>query len=141
MKKQNIIYIGIAVVVGLMVGYFIFGSNTKTTSVDEHDHSTEMASGEMWTCSMHPQIMQQEPGSCPICGMDLIPADNGGEGLAVNQIKMTKNAMVLAGVETIRVGTGADSEEHVKISGKVAVNQESDAVQSAYFDGRIENIR
>lgn len=89
---------------------------------------------------MHPQIMQQEPGSCPICGMDLIPADNGGEGLAVNQIKMTENAMVLAGVETVMVGSGVDGEDHVKISGKVAVNQESDAVQSAYFDGRIENI-
>lgn len=62
MKKQNIIYIGIAVVVGLLVGYLIFGSNTETTSVDEHDHSAEMASGEMWTCSMHPQIMQQETG-------------------------------------------------------------------------------
>lgn len=95
MKKENIIYIGIAVLVGLLVGYLIFGGNTETTSVDEHDHSAEMASGEMWTCSMHPQIMQPEPGSCPICGMDLIPADNGGEGLAVNQIKMTENAMAL----------------------------------------------
>ena len=140
MKKENIIYIGIAVVVGLLVGYFIFGSNTETTSVDEHDHSAEIASGEMWTCSMHPRIMQQEPGSCPICGMDLIPADNGGEGLAVNQIKMTENAMILAGVETVMVGSGVDGEDHVKISGKVAVNQESDAVQSAYFDGRIESI-
>jgi Cu(I)/Ag(I) efflux system membrane fusion protein len=140
MKKENIIYIGIAMVVGLLVGYFIFGGNGETIPADEHDHSAEIASGEMWTCSMHPQIMQQEPGSCPICGMDLIPADNGGEGLAVNQIKMTENAMVLAGVETVMVGSGVDGEDHVKISGKVAVNQESDAVQSAYFDGRIESI-
>ena len=140
MKKENIIYIGIAVVVGLLVGYLIFGGGTETSTTDEHDHSTEITSGEMWTCSMHPQIMQQEPGSCPICGMDLIPADNGGEGLAVNQIKMTENAMVLAGVETIMVGSGVDGEDHIKISGKVAVNQESDAVQSAYFDGRIESI-
>ncbi|GLU43691.1 efflux RND transporter periplasmic adaptor subunit [Allomuricauda sp. NBRC 101325] len=140
MKKENIIYIGIAVVVGLLVGYFIFSGNTETTTPDEHDHSTEITTGEMWTCSMHPQIMQPESGSCPICGMDLIPADNGGEGLAVNQIKMTENAMVLAGVETVMVGTGVDGEDHIKISGKVAVNQESDAVQSAYFDGRIESI-
>jgi Cu(I)/Ag(I) efflux system membrane fusion protein len=140
MKKENIIYIGIALVVGLLAGYLIFGGNMETVLVDEHDHSPEMASGEMWTCSMHPQIMQPEPGSCPICGMDLIPADNGGEGLAVNQIKMTENAMVLAGVETIKVGAGANAEEYVRISGKVAVNQESDAVQSAYFDGRIERI-
>lgn len=139
MKKENIIYIGIAVVVGLLAGYLIFGGSAGTTNKTVHDHSTEIASGEMWTCSMHPQIMQPEPGSCPICGMDLIPADNGGEGLMANQIKMTENAMVLAGVETIMVGSGA-AEDHVKVSGKVAVNQESDAVQSAYFDGRIENI-
>ncbi|WP_421824168.1 efflux RND transporter periplasmic adaptor subunit [Flagellimonas oceanensis] len=140
MKKENIIYIGIAVVVGLLVGYLIFGGNAETTSMNEHDHTAESASGEMWTCSMHPQIMKQEPGSCPICGMDLIPADNAGEGLMANQIKMTENAMILAGVETVRVGAAKDGEENIKVSGKVAVNQESDAVQSAYFDGRIENI-
>jgi Cu(I)/Ag(I) efflux system membrane fusion protein len=27
-----------------------------------------------WTCSMHPQIRQPEPGNCPICGMRLVPA-------------------------------------------------------------------
>jgi membrane fusion protein, copper/silver efflux system len=26
-----------------------------------------------WTCSMHPQIQQPDPGSCPICGMELVP--------------------------------------------------------------------
>ncbi|MBA4744825.1 MAG: efflux RND transporter periplasmic adaptor subunit [Muricauda sp.] len=140
MKKENIIYIGIAVVVGLLAGYLIFGNGANATNGAEHDHSTEIASGEMWTCSMHPQIMQPEPGSCPICGMDLIPAESSGEGLMANQIKMTENAMVLAGVETVMVGSGADGDNQVKISGKVAVNQESDAVQSAYFDGRIENI-
>src|SRR5690606_41285391 len=28
---------------------------------------------EQWTCPMHPEIVQDEPGSCPICGMDLVP--------------------------------------------------------------------
>lgn len=140
MKKENIIYIGIAVVVGLLVGYLIFGGHSNVTNETEHDHSAETASGEMWTCSMHPQIMQPEPGSCPICGMDLIPADSAEEGLMANQIKMSENAMVLAGVETVQVGAAADGEESIKVSGKVTVNQKSDAVQSAYFDGRIENI-
>ena len=140
MKKENIIYIGIAVVVGLLVGYLIFGGSEGSTTMDEHDHSTESTSSEMWTCSMHPQIMQPEPGSCPICGMDLIPAESSEEGLMANQIKMTQNAMVLAGVETIQVGSQTEGEGSVKVSGKIAVNQESDAVQSAYFDGRIENI-
>lgn len=25
-----------------------------------------------WTCPMHPQVIQDKPGSCPICGMDLV---------------------------------------------------------------------
>ena len=141
MKKENIIYIGIAVVVGLLVGYLIFGGSSETTMEEQvHDHSAEMASGEMWTCSMHPQIMQPEPGSCPICGMDLIPADAAGEGLSHSQISMTANAMTLAGVETVTVGEGSASGGTIKLSGKVAVNQESDAVQSAYFNGRIERL-
>ena len=110
MKKENIVYIGIAVIVGLLVGYFIFGGTTETPTTDGHNHDAEMAAGEMWTCSMHPQIMQPEPGSCPICGMDLIPADATGEGLAANQIKMTENAMVLAGVQTVVVGSDMEGE-------------------------------
>ncbi|MEW2921608.1 efflux RND transporter periplasmic adaptor subunit [Muricauda sp. ANG21] len=140
MKKKNIIYIGVAVAIGLLIGYFIFGGNSETTIMDEHDHGTEAASDQMWTCSMHPQIMQPEPGSCPICGMDLIPAAAAGEGLAQSQISMTPNAMALAGVETVIVGSGNTSGGNVRLSGKVAVNQESDAVQSAYFNGRIERL-
>ena len=28
---------------------------------------------KIWTCSMHPQIRQDHPGNCPICGMALVP--------------------------------------------------------------------
>lgn len=31
--------------------------------------------GTIFTCSMHPQIKQDEPGDCPICGMELVPVD------------------------------------------------------------------
>jgi len=27
----------------------------------------------LWTCGMHPQVLQHEPGLCPICGMELTP--------------------------------------------------------------------
>lgn len=33
-----------------------------------------------YTCAMHPEILRDEPGSCPICGMDLVPRESvGGE--------------------------------------------------------------
>ncbi len=33
------------------------------------------APGAMWTCPMHPEIRQQRPGTCPICGMALEPEE------------------------------------------------------------------
>jgi len=39
--------------------------------------------GGLWTCGMHPEVLQEEPGTCPICQMDLVPVrqDIGyGEG-------------------------------------------------------------
>ena len=144
--KKNVLYIGIAVVVGLLAGWIIFGNNgteSKSGSAisDTHDHSSE-TQVEMWTCSMHPQIMQPEPGNCPICGMNLIPVETGGEGLAMNEIKMTKNAMSLANIQTSIVGSNMSSEKDgiISLSGKIATNEENNSVQASYFDGRIEQL-
>jgi len=35
--------------------------------------SSPAASGEIYTCPMHPQVRQDHPGNCPICGMTLEP--------------------------------------------------------------------
>ncbi len=32
----------------------------------------------LWTCGMHPDVLQEEPGTCPICQMDLVPVKDGG---------------------------------------------------------------
>ena len=142
--NKNIIYISVAVIVGLFGGYLIFGrgsADTATNKVkDDHNHSEEIASGQMWTCSMHPQIMQPEPGDCPICGMDLIPAETGADGLLADQFKMTENAMALANIQTTVVGSGAIEAGTLKLSGKIRENEESNAVQVTYFAGRIERL-
>ncbi|NNK77038.1 MAG: efflux RND transporter periplasmic adaptor subunit, partial [Maribacter sp.] len=99
--KQRIILIAVAAIIGLGVGYVLFGtSHADTMEATEHDHETA-SENQMWTCSMHPQIMQPEPGDCPICGMDLIPAEVGTGGLSPEQFSMTDNALALANVQTI----------------------------------------
>jgi hypothetical protein len=32
---------------------------------------------QLWTCGMHPQVIQDHPGNCPICGMKLVPVKTG----------------------------------------------------------------
>lgn len=38
------------------------------------DPNTESDSG-LWTCGMHPEVILEEPGQCPICGMNLVPLE------------------------------------------------------------------
>ena len=46
------------------------------------DHAQE---GGAWTCPMHPEVRQDRPGTCPKCGMELVPVgdhqDHTGAGV------------------------------------------------------------
>jgi Cu+-exporting ATPase len=46
--------------------------------------------GAVFTCPMHPEIRQEGPGSCPICGMALEPLEVTAEGPNVELIDMTR---------------------------------------------------
>ena len=35
---------------------------------------------QLWTCGMHPQVIQDRPGTCPICHMELTPLVGGADG-------------------------------------------------------------
>ena len=133
MKKYRF-YIG-TLVVGLLLGWVLFGNVSNEKIV--HNHAEIGVKSQMWTCSMHPQIMQSEAGDCPICGMDLIPAESSAEGLMADQFKLTKNAMALANIQTSIVGAGKAEDVIIKLSGKIVENEESNVVQVSYFAGRI----
>lgn len=147
--KKNIRIIIIAVValaLGLALGLWISGGKSKGDAlVEQYDHSGEamLISGkeEIWTCSMHPQIRQNEPGDCPICGMDLIPfSENTSSDPLV--LEMTDEAVKLANVQTTVIGRGGYSvgEKVTRLSGKVQADERLASSQVAHVPGRIEKL-
>ncbi len=44
-------------------------------SAEMHDHSAHASAdaGVTYTCPMHPEVQSSTPGSCPKCGMTLVP--------------------------------------------------------------------
>lgn len=136
-NKTALIYIGV-LAFGILFGWILFGKSSQTDT--PHNHPTVTDDNKMWTCSMHPQIMQPEPGDCPICGMDLIPASTSSDGLLADQFKLTKNAMALANIQTSIVGKGAVENNTFELSGKIVENEEANTVQISYFSGRIEKL-
>lgn len=94
-----------------------------------------------YTCSMHPQIHEDHPGNCPICGMKLIRVEVTGNNMdiAANKIRLTTTQIQLAGIltDTIR-------EENVgsekTLTGTVTTNENKAEELSARLAGRIQQL-
>ncbi len=59
---------------------------STTTSDNGTETAVEHAKKHMdssYVCPMHPSIVSKEPGTCPICGMDLVSVESGGEAETV----------------------------------------------------------
>jgi Cu(I)/Ag(I) efflux system membrane fusion protein len=142
MKNQNIktiIFVAIALVAGIGLGYVIFNNNNNSDH-EGHEHTETEVDGEtIYTCSMHPQIRQNEPGDCPICGMDLIPlGENTSSDPTV--LEMTEAAVQLANIQTTILGqTGKPSKEFT-LSGKIQADERTAASQVSHLPGRIEKL-
>ncbi|MDX1683814.1 MAG: efflux RND transporter periplasmic adaptor subunit [Saprospiraceae bacterium] len=141
LNVKNIIFL----LIGLGAGWLIASlfTKNKTTSIEESTHQHDAASDEMgttWTCSMHPQIRQEEPGKCPICGMDLIPVSSSQKSGDLT-LTMTPTAVKLANIQTTVIKTGKGQEEDdIRLSGKIEMNEKNTSVQVAHVPGRIEKL-
>ncbi len=142
MKTETKKLIGIAALtlfIGLLLGGLFFGGS-KNSNTDEHLHNGEMVKGTIWTCSMHPQIRQGEPGNCPLCGMELIPlADDTDADLDPAAISMSQTAMQIANVSTEIVGT-SKPVKLLRMNGKVQADERLVYSQSSHVPGRIERL-
>ncbi|GAO45474.1 putative RND-type efflux pump membrane fusion protein [Flavihumibacter petaseus NBRC 106054] len=91
---------------------------------------------QTYTCSMHPQIVQEAPGTCPICGMDLVPFDKNN---AVSFLTLNESQVALANISTVLVGSG-DFAASKSLNGRLVVDPEQTTVISSRMQGRIENL-
>lgn len=63
----------LALLAGLGAGWILFGGALRAPSA-ARDGATSAET--LYTCSMHPQVLQREPGLCPLCQMQLVPRAN-----------------------------------------------------------------
>ncbi len=165
-RKKGIVLIGAVLVVAFLVGYFLgtsepgrTGEDTVTTAdtgaeqehVQEkdtaHAHEKEAAddAGEgekeqIWTCPMHPQIRLSDPGDCPICGMELVPASEGGGGSSEAPVlRMSPAGRELAEIETSAVQRRYVTKD-IRMAGKVQYDEQRVSTISAWVPGRLDKL-
>jgi len=134
------VLIAVAIIAAFGLGLVLRGGGDAPTSNEVHgqeDHAAETT----WTCSMHPHIKLPKPGKCPICFMDLIPLDSGGdeEGLSPSTLVLSESAAALAEIQTAVVERRR-AKARVRLIGKVDFDETLYKSIAAWVPGRIDTL-
>lgn len=93
------------------------------------------AQNKVWVCPMHPEIMQDHLGTCPICGMELVESKNSAArdmGVHVDSATIQRLGARLAKIEKTSI------TQQIQTFGNVAVDESSLYNVHSNFDGWIK---
>jgi Cu(I)/Ag(I) efflux system membrane fusion protein len=102
-KSKPVLIIVIAIVV---LAAFLAGRLLPRGGGARHDHTalqTQDRKPSVFTCPMHPQIRQGEPGRCPICAMELVAApedDRADDDGDAPRLRVSARAAALMDIRT-----------------------------------------
>jgi len=130
--KYSLAFVVISII-GIAIYFFV---------IELDNHSEMKHQTEVYTCQMHPEIIRDKPGSCPICGMTLVKKiieshaaeDNSIDGL----LKPTDNFIVGNYQTTTAKDTTIYSE--INLPGIVEYDPNSSVSIAARISGRIERM-
>lgn len=124
MKNIHSIYIVVAIIYLLSVSC---GKKQKP-----------IAENVFYTCSMDPQVVEKQPGTCPICKMELAEIIVSKDGMQKG-IKLSETQVQLANIKTDTVKIRSLAEEKT-IPGKLVINENKTSSISFRIEGRIEKL-
>lgn len=87
---------------------------------------------KLWVCPMHPEIIQDHPGVCPICGMDLVEMQPSSKthaehnhGLHLDTASLQKLGVRLANAKWETVSRNIDTYGNVAVDESMVINVSS----------------
>ncbi len=130
-------------------GWYLWQQKSAKTSTGK---DAKVAQGkQLYTCSMHPFIIKDKPGTCPICGMELIKKIDGAAGSGpmtaeqkqqaemIGHVSLSPTQRVMANVATIEVRR-QDLNKEINAVGIVQFDQSRQAKVTAWIGGRIDRL-
>ena len=109
---------------------------------DEHAGHDQHAEKEIYTCPMHPEIIRDAPGSCPICGMDLVKVKSGNkteQDLELETLLRPTNEFVVSTIPVIAIQQ-SDQDIEMKVVGSVDYDTRQVGAISSRVKGRIDRL-
>jgi len=144
-KRNLLIAMAVVVVTG---GALLFWNKSSGGGADSSAENT----GQIWTCSMHPQVRLPKSGKCPICSMPLILVTPAAKSATTNaltntttatasdsMLELSEHARAMASVETAPVQRRKMSRE-IRVVGKVQYNETALANITTRVEGYVERL-
>lgn len=111
----------------------------KAEGHEDHEHPEEV-----WTCPMHPFVVSDRFGACPVCGMDLVLRTSStgmdpAELAAIGRVAVSPVERVLANIATVPIGR-ADLTVDIRAFGRLVYDETTFATIPAWVSGRVERL-
>lgn len=98
---------------------------------------------ETYTCPMHPTVARDKPGTCPICGMELVRKGKPGEELIItaklDYLLKPVNSIIISSIKTVTPVRKSMNIE-TKANGIITYDTRTMTTISSRFSGRIEKL-
>lgn len=109
---------------------------------EDHTQHQQLITSNQYTCPMHPEIIRDKPGKCPICGMDLVKMETGGTKSTDAELESLLKPTNEFVVSKIPVTTMQKKEEQIEIEalGNIAYDTREVGSISSRVSGRIEKL-
>jgi membrane fusion protein, copper/silver efflux system len=123
----------------LLLSLFASCRNEKKGEHSGHDQQQEQ---DVYTCPMHPEIIRNAPGSCPICGMDLVKKETGNKSILdieLEALLKPVNEFVVSAIPVITIEQ-REKDLELTVVGTVAYDTRQTGVISSRVKGRIEKL-
>lgn len=105
----------------------------------QHVHNHAAGADTTYICPMMCTPPQKEPGRCPVCAMELVPATSGGGLSDGRSIRVDPAARRVANIQTVAVES-MPMTRTVRVVGQLKYDEGTRRTLSAYVDGRIEKL-
>ncbi|WP_109697938.1 efflux RND transporter periplasmic adaptor subunit [Chitinophaga deserti] len=94
------------------------------------------AATQTYTCPMHPQVIQNAPGTCPVCAMDLVPFDKNNTN---KSLQLMDSQVALGNITTAAAGAGLLTQTR-SLNARLMPDPQRTGVISSRIAGRIDKL-
>ncbi|MEM7479916.1 MAG: efflux RND transporter periplasmic adaptor subunit [Acidobacteriota bacterium] len=136
-----------ALLFGIVLGQFLPADLLGLRGTSAKQPASQDDPDPLWTCGMHPHVIEHGPGQCPICGMDLTPvrgsdgdfADDHPAHPAADAIRIEPEMVQNMNVRTAEV-TRRDLNQPIRTVGYLEFDQQRMVTVTTKYKGWVEKV-